>query len=59
MRERLISALAEDLSAADDSGINKILREVKNPDVIKAEEGYRNIGGNTSNEKDIKDYDPC
>jgi hypothetical protein len=59
MRERLIFALIEDLAAADNFGINKIFREVKNPDTVKAEKGYRDIGGNALNEKNIKDYDSC
>jgi hypothetical protein len=59
MRERLTFALVEDPAAAGDSDINKTLREVKNPNIIKAEKGYRDIGGNTLNEKNIKDCDPC
>jgi hypothetical protein len=59
MRERLTFTLTEDLAITGDSDINKILREVKNPDVVKAKKGYRDIGENTLNEKNIKDYDPC
>jgi hypothetical protein len=59
MRERLTSVLTEDPATADDSGINKTLREVKNPDVVKAEKDYRDIGGDALNEKNIKNYDPC
>jgi hypothetical protein len=32
---------------------------MKNPDTVKAEKDYRNIGGDTLNEKNIKDYDLC
>jgi hypothetical protein len=56
MRERLIFTLAEDLAAADNSNI---LYKVKNLNIIKAEKDYRDIGGNTLNEKNIKNYDSC
>jgi hypothetical protein len=59
MRERLTSALIKDLAIISDFGINKTLYEVKNSDIIKVKEGYRNIGGNALNEKNIKNYHPC
>jgi hypothetical protein len=59
MRERLIFTLIEDPAAADNFNINKTLRKMKNLNIIKAEKGYRDIGGNALNEKNIKNYDPC
>jgi hypothetical protein len=59
MRERLTFTLTEDPATVNDSDINKILREVKNLNIVKAEKGYRDIGGNALNEKNIKNYDPC
>jgi hypothetical protein len=56
MRERLTSALAEDPVITDNFNI---LYEVKNFNVIKTEKDYRNIGGDTLNEKNIKNYDSC
>jgi hypothetical protein len=56
MRERLTFALTEDLVTADNFNI---LYKVKNPDTVKTEKDYRDIGGNAPNEKNIKNYDSC
>jgi hypothetical protein len=56
MRERLTFTLAEDPAITDNFNI---LYKVKNSDIIKAEKGYRDIGGDTLSEKNIKIYDSC
>jgi hypothetical protein len=56
MRERLTFTLTEDPAIADNSNI---LYKVKNPNIFKAEKDYRNIEGDTLNEKNIKDNDSC